>query len=203
MTVRLRLLVALGILAMLPVAAAAQSKTTFGVKAGVNLANISSPDQETSNRPGLVGGVVVGRQINDRFGVQVEGLYSQQGAKDTTPGSGIENLKYRVNYFSVPVLVRFGNTTTGETHLHLFTGPQAGFKLNAKATGNIGSVKLDEDINDLIKSTDFGWVIGASVERHRLFFDARYTHGLTNFAKTAGDEGKNRTISLTAGIRLK
>ncbi len=199
MTVRLRLvLVALGMLVMIPVAAAAQSTTTFGVKGGVNMATISTSDSETSSALGAVGGVFFGSHINDRVGVQVEGLYSQQGAKDKTPGS---DAKYRVNYFNVPVLARFGNTTTNATHFHVFTGPQAGFKLNAKASSkNLG---LTVDVGDEVKGFDFGWVLGAGVEMNRLTFDVRYVLGLTNIATTPGDSAKNRTFSAMAGIRLK
>ncbi len=199
MAVRLRLvLLPLGMLVMIPVVAAAQSKATVGIKAGVNIATISSSDSDTSSILGAVGGVFFGSQINDRVGVQVEGLYSQQGAKDKTPGSDV---KYRVNYFNVPVLARFGNTTTNTTHFHVFTGPQAGFKLNAKASSkNLG---LTVDVGDEVKGFDFGWVLGAGVEMNRLTFDVRYTLGLTNISTMSGDTAKNRTFSAMAGIRLK
>lgn len=187
---------------LVPVAAAAQTPqdTTFGVKAGVTNSNLATPaDTELKRIWGAVAGVFVGRNINDNFSMQVEGLFSQKGTKDRSVGSGT---KVRLTYFDLPVLFRFGSTTTNETHFHVFTGPVPSFKLKAEASTE--SPDFTQDIDDEVESFDFGWTLGAGFERNRFSLDARYTHGLMNIDKAVtADKLKNRTFTVLAGIRLK
>ena len=199
MTVRTRvILLAVGALALTPVASAAQSPSsvTFGVKAGVNSATITTDDgSDYGMRWGAVGGLFLGRQINDNVGLQVEGLYSQHGGKDKAAASDV---KFRVTYIDVPVLVRFGRT-----NFHVFTGPQVSYKLDAEASSKkfVRTVDLDDEVEKL----DFGWTVGASVERNRISLDARYTLGLKDISTHASstDSAKNRTFTVLVGLRLK
>jgi len=189
---------ALAALVLVPAVAAAQTAplTTFGVKAGVNVATLSSEDStaELGQKIGLVGGVFVGRSINDRFAMRAEGLFSQRGAKQTI--GSIEN-DVTLTYFDLPLLAVFGNTTTEETRFNVFTGPQASFLVSAK--DDFGGFNDDE-----VKGVDFGWTLGAGVERGRASLDVRYTLGLTNADNSASDASiKNRTFAVMVGYRLK
>lgn len=187
---------------LMPVVAAAQrpQETTFGVKAGVNSSTLNSPaDLELKRILGAVAGVFVGRNINDRFSMQVEGLFSQKGAKDRSLGSGPT---VRLTYFDLPVLFRFGSTTSNETHFHVFTGPVPSFKLKAESRTESPDVTLDLD--DEVESFDFGWTLGAGIERSRFSLDARYTHGFMNVdSAVTADKLKNRVFTILAGVRLK
>ncbi len=194
---------ALAALVLVPAVAAAQTAplTTFGVKAGVNFATLSTDDSgaDLSQKVGLVAGVFLGRSINDRLGMRVEGLMSQRGAKQL-----VGSLDTRVNltYFDLPVLAVFGNTTTDGTHFHAFTGPQASFLVSAKAKEESSGFEID--LKDEVKGVDFGWTLGVGVERGRGSLDARYTLGLTNADNSASDASiKNRTFAVMVGYRLK
>jgi hypothetical protein len=199
MTIRSRVIfLTVGALALTPVASAAQSSSsvTFGVKLGVNSATIKTDDgSDYGMRLGAVGGLFLGRQINENVGVQIEGLYSQHGAKDKAAGSDI---KYRVTYIDVPVLLRFGRTS-----FHLYTGPQIGYKLDAEASSK--KLDLTVDLDDDVENLDLGWTVGASVERNRLSLDARYILGLKDISTDASstDSAKNRTFTVLVGLRLK
>ena len=189
---------AVAALVLVPVVATAQTApvTTFGVKAGVNFATLSTdePDVELSQKIGLVGGAFLGRSVNDRLALRVEGLFSQRGAKQTI--GSVEN-NVSLTYFDLPLLAVFGNTTTEETRFNVFTGPQASFLVNAK--DDLGGFDNDE-----VKGVDFGWTLGVGVERGRGSLDARYTLGLTNADNSASDASiKNRTFAVMVGYRLK
>lgn len=193
---------ALAGLILVPAVAAAQrpQETTFGVKAGVNSSNLNTPaDLELERIWGAVAGIFVGRNFNDNFSLQVEGLFSQKGAKDRSVGSGTT---LRLTYFDLPVLFRFGNTSTNETHFHVFTGPVPSFKL--KAETKTESPDSTFDVDDEVESFDFGWTLGAGIERSRFSLDARYTHGFMNVDKAVtADKLKNRVFTILAGVRLK
>jgi opacity protein-like surface antigen len=143
--------------------------------------------------------VFLGTNVSDNLSLQVEGLVSQRGVKGL---DGSVETTFRLAYLDVPVLARFGNTTAGETHFHIFTGPQISFLLSAKESteGISGSI----DFKDELKSNEFGWTIGAGVEKGNVGVDLRYTHGLTNIDDSASDGAvKNRTLALMVGVRLK
>lgn len=201
MQFRPRTLIAALAVTLLPALTWAQTPVTFGVKAGVNASTLSVEDNSglsTSTIWGAVGGVFVGKNLNDKLSLQVEGLFSQRGAKDTTNPSDV---KIRLTYFDVPVLVRLGSTTTSATHFHVFTGPQLSLKLKAEG---IDDVFGTEDLDEEVEAMDVGWTLGAGVERNRLSLDARYTFGLKNISVAVSDGTiKNRTFTILVGYRLK
>jgi hypothetical protein len=77
--------------------------------------------------------------FSDHLGIQPEVLYSAQGAK-----SGDQ--KYKVNYVTVPVLVRYNINEMWSLH----AGPQFGVLTSAKySTGS-----NEQDVKDQLKGTD-------------------------------------------------
>lgn len=203
MSFRLRVItVALGAAIMLPSVAAAQAvyPSTFGLKAGVNSSTLSSDDAllDVGSLWGAVAGAFIGKNITDNLGIQLEGLFSQRGAKDNTFG---DDAKIRLTYLDVPLTARFGSTTANNMHFHAFTGPQLGIKLSSKYTDDADS---DVDLDDQVKSWDFGWTVGAGVEMNRVSLDARYTLGLTNIDDSdSGSSLKNRTFTVLLGYRFR
>jgi hypothetical protein len=81
-----------------------------------------------------------------------------------------------VNYLNVPVLGKF----TFPVGFFLETGPQLGFKLNAKDKENGASL----DVSSAYNSADFSWVFGAGfkIPMSPVAFDVRYNAGITNVA---------------------
>jgi opacity protein-like surface antigen len=204
MSFRRVITVALCATALVPAVAAAQTSTypmTFGVKAGVNASTLAVEDNllDTSSIWGAVGGLFVGRNITDNAGLQLEALFSQRGAKDVSSSS---ETRLRLTYLDLPLTARFGSTMSNDVHFHAFTGPQLGIKLSAKAKNDF--LGVDEDLDDEVKSWDFGWTLGAGVEMNNLSLDARYTLGLTNIDASSSDGSiKNRTFTVLAGYRFR
>jgi opacity protein-like surface antigen len=200
MTTRVRALsFALAILVMVPVSAAAQSSMTFGVKGGVNSSTLNSKNNpDMKQLLGGVGGVFLGGDVNSTLGIQVEGLFSQRGAKDKSDGF---NTNIRLNYIDVPVLARISVGSSNSARFHIFGGMQASYLLKAEASND--DLNLTIDIKDEVETFDFGVTAGAGVEISRLSIDARYTMGLMNVSKDSNEDVKNRTFTVMVGYRLK
>lgn len=197
------LLVAVGIamFVAIPVHAAAQSSggVTIGVKAGVNSSTVKiEGDSDPDRLWGGAGGVFLGGQVTDSFGLQIEGLYSQRGSRFD---DGFDKGKVKLTYIDVPLLLKIGGTATGGMRFHAFTGPQASYLLSAEVIDDASNVTVN--IEDDIESLDFGWTAGVGVSLNRLSVDARYTHGMKNISVDKNDDIKTRTFTVMVGVRLR
>ena len=187
--------------------ASAQTGSSFGVKAGANFANLdfSGDDVDLSfdRRIGFIGGAFMLFPVSPTFGLQVEGLYSQKGAKfdEDDFESRIE-----LDTFDVPVLARYTIPSSTDTSFHLFAGPSFGFKLSANEIEQFGDGDGEKtDISDDVAGIDFGLVVGAGIEFGRFVIDGRYTHGFTNLNDSDESdtvEIKSRVFSIMAGFRF-
>ena len=144
---------------------------SFGIKAGLNLAKLSTslsatglssqndtPDTYVSFSAGVFGVIKLG----DKFGFQPELLYSGQGG-DLGVGS------FRLNYLNLPVMFRFSPTP----EFSLQAGPQLGILLSAEISGI--------DIKDQFNTTDFGFGFGLGYEFPiKVDIGFRYVVGLLN-----------------------
>lgn len=197
-----RILVVLAAVAMFAFAAQAQAAGMYGgIKGGVNIANVGGSDapDNTSSRTGFMGGLFVGKHMNDQFGFRVEGLYVQKGAK---ADSANVTLTYKVDYIEFPILFVYDVKSTETMGFNLFAGPTLGFNITAKAE--------DVDIKDSIKSFEFGGAIGAGIEKKMangkaIGLDARYSMGATTTQKdvtvgstTVSPDIKNRGFGIMA-----
>lgn len=173
-----------------------------GVKAGMNLANqkwtTSGVSLDTKAKPGLHAGAFITAMINEKFGVQPEVLFSMDGSRWDFSGN---DSKFKFNYVSVPVLLRYNITEMISVH----AGPQLGILVGAEAEDESGDT---EDIKDQVKGMDFAGAAGAEIVLPvGLGFGARYVIGLTNIADTEdGDfddiEVKNRNFQIYVFYRL-
>lgn len=166
---------------------------TVGILAGVNLAKLSGSDvTDASNRTGFVGGLYLTLHIAGGFGIEPEALYTMQGSKFKD-----SDLQVKLNYISVPVLLRYDVKTPG-VHPYLFAGPTFSFKASCKEANDTDSVDCSQDEALKPKSFDIGATGGAGVAFGKLSVSARYTAG---FSKVSDNiDAKNRTISVLAGL---
>jgi hypothetical protein len=188
------------------VPAAAQGVAT-GVKAGVNVANIQFIEEEEhidlDSRIGFTGGLFVVWPADARVALQVEGLYSQKGAK--LVGTGIE-IALKLDYLDFPTLLRVSSTRNAHgVSIHGFGGPSVGARVRARATGTFEGDTGGSDISDDVKSFDVGLVAGAGVDIGRVVIDGRYTWGLTNINRNPDEDDttlRNRVFAVMAGFRF-
>lgn len=174
--------------------ATSNAQFQFGVKAGANFSSLSGSDvQDAKSLVGLNAGVFAKLPVAHSISIQPELLYSGQGAKFD---NGTFTETQHVNYFNIPVLLKYQNFTG----FFLETGPQIGFLLSAN--DKISGTSTDDKA--YFKSSDFSWVfgVGYKVPTTRLSIDARYALGISNIEDTdkTGNTGKIRNGQFQIGL---
>jgi len=176
---------------------------SVGVRAGVNLADLSFSSEtevtDSKNLTGFVAGVFVTVPVNSVVAVQPELLFSMQGTRFTDGG---ESAKIKLDYVQVPLLLRL--KPGAKSPVGLLVGPTLGFKNRAKIEVTGAPVGFSDGFEDEIKGFDLGLAAGVDVVLGPLVLDGRYTWGLMNIAKDSSDPGtaKNRVFSATVGLRF-
>jgi len=194
----------------------AQGLTGYGLKAGLNMANLGGDDVEDAKmKMGFAAGGFVTYSINEMFAVQPEVLYTMKGAKweEDILGETLE-LTANYTYLEIPVLAKFTIPTQGNISPNLFVGPALGILMSAKEKVEWAGESDEEDVKDAMKSTDFGLVFGAGVSigmpHSAITIDGRYTMGLGTIAEeetyeydgyeeTCECDVKNSVISFAVG----
>ncbi|HSP12843.1 MAG TPA: porin family protein [Salegentibacter sp.] len=199
------------------------SSFSFGLKAGVNLANIYSsnlPIEEfTKNKFGIHGGAMAEYRFSELFALQAELLYSEQGTKsdiDYIPidppgeigtfqntsaqdnsGNGLyENLNStgNYNYLNLPLLAKL-YVYKG---LNVFAGPQFSVLLSAKDELPNGQ---EMDVKDQLDAVDFGLNGGLGYQTDfGAFVSANYYLGLNNISYYNYEDYLGFDINLHQGV---
>lgn len=209
----------LAVITVFAFAASSNAQTSYGVKAGLNLANLASSAEgfESKARIGFHIGGYAEFALSDKFSFLSELVYSSQGAKE----EDFETAEYmgetytssykaetKLNYINIPVLAKFKPTES----FYLAAGPQIGLLLGANTEWSYSysdssgseSDSGDEDIKEFLNSTDIGVAIAAGYELESgLNFGLRYNYGLTDIVdESDGDAIKNSTIQVSVGFKL-
>lgn len=153
------------VLAAMLVCNAASAQISIGAKGGLNVSSLNGLNETNFETKALIGfhaGGYITFNLGRNFALQPELVYSTQGAQLE---NATEDLK--LNYFNVPVVVKF-LTNNG---FYVEAGPQLGFQ--------VGSVD-NEDFEDDVKNSDFSIVGGIGFQPTKSAFGigARYNVGL-------------------------
>ncbi len=205
------------------------AQVSLGVKGGVNIANISTPEISIVNIPDIQAnksftvGAVAEFGIKNGFAIQTEANYTKKGF---TINEGIPleiadfplpvgvKVTTDLNYIEVPVLAKynFGNEKVGG---YITAGPTMSYASNGRFRTsanfiidfNVIDRKFDfDDLN--ISKFDIGASVGAggtvNVGASKLFVDARYTHGFNKMDNipVIDLDFKNRNFALTTGFLI-
>lgn len=173
--------------------------THIGIKAGINLANVSIKSQGLTISPSSVVGPTGGFYASVPFGssnfqLQPELLYSALGFQLDGVGKG------QYNYLVLPILAKYVVPSSG---FGIYAGPQIGFLMSAKETQTGGT---SEDVKENYNSSDIASILGLEYNFPMgLNLSARYQMGLTNIVKGAdtGESAKNTALSFTIGFNFK
>lgn len=191
----------LSLVAVVMVIAGANAQTSFGVKAGANLANVGGDVEDTNMKVGFHIGGVANFKLTESFAFAPELLFSTQGYKidgGDVMGVSIPDVKMNTTYLNIPLLAKI---YLGES-FNIHAGPTVGFLLGAKVKAGDESV----DAKDFYKGLDFGLGFGLGYELESgLNFGARYNLGLANIADTEdGDDSKatNQVIQISVGFNF-
>ncbi|HEX9512520.1 MAG TPA: porin family protein [Puia sp.] len=171
----------------------ANAQIQFGIKGGLNLAEILTSNNQLVNvhnepmairnfpRTDFQAGFLVSIPLSKKFSFQPELVYSEQGATGRPVGGYLVSAteKYKLNYVNVPLLLKY-NLPQG---FFVETGPQVGLLVSANIVETVvGNVNDNHyHVKDQFKSTDLSWALGAGyLAPIDLGFDIRYNLGLNN-----------------------
>lgn len=160
----------------------AQSAARFGVKAGLNVSNITGSDsRDQDSRLSFNGGLVAELPVSDRFSIQPEVIYSAQGstiaAIDEDNFLDIdENVEYQLDYVKVPLLAKI-YLSDG---LSLQAGPSFNFLVNEEIDYQPVSNGGDVNIVNGANTFELGTAAGLEYQFDSGFFiQGRYTRGFS------------------------
>ena len=200
----------LSVAAMLTFGLANAQEVEFGVKGGINIANIVSKDDSADSKVGFHVGAFAEIKISDKFSIQPELLFSTQGAtaKETVYVEGAfynGEVKFNLSYINVPVMAKF-YVAKG---FSLEAGPQIGFLTSAKGDVEVSQVgggpviKQTQDIKEMFNTVDFGLNFGLGYKFTEKFSaGARYNLGLSDLNKEGDSDQnsiKNSVIQISVG----
>ncbi len=202
---------------LLAAAPLAQAQTTFGLTAGLNVANVSFDGDddfgdalEKQPRLGLVAGVFADIALSPQLAFHPELLYSQKGYKlSGDDGTDSGSITAQVDYLEVPLLLSY-RIPVGQNGLALGleAGPTLAYKLSTGVscggvvTDEVCDALEDDGFSDNVRSFDAGVAGGVTLGAGPFGVGLRYTQGVTTIDETDGDaegvDARNGVFSVSA-----
>jgi hypothetical protein len=153
----------------------------LGLKAGANFASINGADN-ADNITSWHAGAALELNFVPVFSLQVEGLYSSQGAE-------VDGEDFKLDYMSVPVMAKYYILPD---RLSLMAGPQFSFLVNDDNPWESAGDAYENE------SVDIAAAGGVELKIIKgLFAQARYTIGFNDVNNSF--EGKNAVFQLSLG----
>jgi hypothetical protein len=198
----------------------------FGIKGGINLADVRGSDVVKDNmktRLGLVGGISYRINLIAGISLQPEVLYVQKGVvyeATSNPMANYSETQKQTNkgdYLDIPVLLKY-NLPIPQFSPYIEAGASYGILLSAKQkyelTTNIPghtSASDEVDIKNSVTKADLSFIVGVGFDITILELDARFVFGMNRLGKDNPDTPTidenaakvyNRGIIITAGLRF-
>lgn len=181
----------------------------YGLKGGLNVATLRGDVDEPSPRFGMHFGVTAEIKISDKFSIQPELMYSMQGVKekgelmingDLAEGEATTKLDYIILPIMAKIYMAEGFTVEVGPQIGLLNSARIKYDLRTSASNFSGS----SDISNQMSSIDFAVNAGLGYKLPSgLFFQGRYTLGLTNAYDGDEAEIKNGVVQFSIGYQFK
>ncbi|RYE57735.1 MAG: PorT family protein [Sphingobacteriales bacterium] len=183
-------------------------RSKFGIKAGLNLANLYVDDVKDENfKAGFNAGLFAKLPVTRGFSIQPELLYSNKGAKlsyDAGIFGGEGEYRFNLHYVELPVLAVINVVK----NLNIHAGPYVSYLAGA----NITRVNDDNEVNDItdlkadnFNRIDYGLAGGIGLDFQNLTVGARYNYGLREIGESGlsgqiTKNSKNSVINVYLGF---
>ena len=191
----------------------AQSKSIgLGLRGGLNLSTVSwspplAPTDTISSKTGFHAGVVVALDLHEYFGIEIDGLYTQQGLNSISTGV---DANLNGAYIQVLLLLKARYPVGSSVAIRIMGGPAIEFEVGCTVSGTFSGIEASLDCDDPIVVADrnttlwslmFGGGLGINAGPATVFLDVLYDLGLTNLAvDSPGETVKGRTWMFSAGF---
>jgi hypothetical protein len=169
----------------------------LGVKAGANILKVDGQSMSNGFQFGYNLGAFAEINFPGAWGIQPEVLFNQTNYHtgdrfSSIYPTGISDVKGKLNYLSIPILLSFKPIPL----LSLQAGPQFGILMSQNDN-------LVQNGKDAFKKGDFAMVVGAQLNILKLKVGARYVIGLTDINDLGNeDKWKNTGFQVYAGFRI-
>jgi len=169
----------------------------LGVKGGANIFKVDGQGYDQGFQFGYNVGAFAEINFPGVFGIQPELLWNQTNYRTGTQFSsiypnGINDIKGKLNYLSIPVLLSFRPAKI----ISFQAGPQFGILLNQDKN-------LVDNSKDAFKKGDLSFVGGVQLNLASLVIGGRYVVGLNNINDVTDDHSwKNQGFQVYAGFRF-
>lgn len=193
------------LLILLP--AIVKTQTSLGFFAGLNSSKLKGDSPEYAfykSLTGLNAGAYLDVQLSKIVFLSFQPSYSQEGTRVFYDVSGqdkaVDSLRVRLNYFSLPILVKITSTNK---RWYALSGIETGYLLNSFIDNGAEKEDLKDDILSINVAIVFGAGLRIPLKFGRIFIELRYTQGLINLT----DEPLEDTSSAiprvkTSGIKF-
>lgn len=170
---------------------------SMGLKAGVNISNLSnSSGYDMGSKVGFHGGLLAHIHLVPSLALQPEVMYSSQGAKYTTSDGNEHTLS--LNYVNIPLQLQY----MFNNGFRIQTGPQVGFLAQVK--DKVRETETGFFTSQDFKTVDFSWSAGLGYLSYSgLGIDARYNFGISDINNAGNNVLKNNVFQLGVFYMLK
>lgn len=191
---------------------AQSNRLKFGVKAGLNLANIaqnykiSEDEDDTDMLLGLSLGATVEYELKENLALQSGLIFSRKGYKmDYKDEYESSEGKVKVTWLEVPM-----NFTYKMNDFQIYAGPYMAFGIGGEmeydetedgySYSSSTDIKFGDNDSDHVRGFDYGLNLGLGYQTGNLLFNAGYSLGLANLQPNDSDgdyKNSNRVISFS------
>lgn len=187
---------------------------TYGVKAGLNLANMSFKENSGSSIDNkMILGFHIGATaefpIQDMYSFETGLLLTSKGTKVSSTYSGVKyETTFKPIYLEVPLTAKGNFEVSGKKVYGIF-GPYLGVGIGGKiktegSSSNSESIKWGSGSSNTLKRLDYGLTIGGGIDIETIQVGISYGLGLANIASESSDGVKihNRVFQISVGYKL-
>jgi hypothetical protein len=195
----------------------AVSQVTVGLSGGLSIASLSGDDveavtdgQELDSRTGMNVGAFVELPLADIVWLVPGIYYVQKGAKADLIGN--TDLKIKIDYAEVPLLLRVGVSQRDPVGVNLFLGPTLAFQVKCEFVIGSSATDCDDEAGsdgDATKSFDLGLAVGGGLSFEvspnvSFLTNAMWDLGLMSIDDSpAENDVKNEAIWLNVGLAFR
>ncbi len=177
-------------LVLMLVCSIAMGQTKIGALAGLNRSKLSGDAPANGTYKNLMGGnfgAILDVKLSKSLYLSFQPSYSQEGTKVSYSVKGepepVDSIKIRLNYFSLPILLK---VTSTNQRFYALTGFETGMLLNSTIDiGEQTGQDIEADIAQVNFAIHFGAGIHIPVGFPSLFVELRYSQGLVNITNDA------------------
>lgn len=206
-----KLLLALAGIAFVAGSAVAQDyeKNIFGVRAGMNVANMSAQGLSANSKIGFHVAGVYQRLLSSSMPLYLEtGLqFTQKGCKfDYANEEDSSSMKLNALYLEIPVMVNYKFRIKDVATVYPSVGVYYAFGLGGKYKNGESFDSFGD--KGCLKRSDFGMRISGTVDWHRFSFGLGYEFGFSNVGKdaeameTMGAKIKTNNLFISVGYNF-